>query len=586
MGKKQSSDRIDPTSGVRSRAAPIIERAPLPMVEVQGGAHIVSYVNSAFCRLLGKSRAEMLGMPFAEIVPGGEECVPILDKVYQTGEALSHARADSPEPNSPHWLYAMWPALDAGERPVGVIIQLTKANSFIRDAVAINEALLIAGLHQNELTEVAGKLNAKLQAELIEHKKTEAALGEANDELTRAQGVAESASRAKDDFLAKLSHELRTPLTPVLIAAAALREDERLSIDVREQLGMMERNIALEARLIDDLLDLTTISHGKLLFHAEPCDAHHLIGRAIEVVQEDARAKDIAIECTFTARYYGLMADPARFQQVMWNLLRNAVKFTPRSGRIYVRTRDERSASGGTSLRIEVADSGIGIDPARLEQIFLPFDQGGLPSAHRFGGVGLGLAIARTVVDLHGGRISAQSDGLNHGTTLIVELPGALEPPIGVEDLAPSFSDRSSPGAAHPQRVAPAVAPRRLLLVEDHESTLQILSRVLQRDGHHVVTASTVAEALNAAAASNFDLVISDLGLPDGSGTELMMKLRDTYNLRGIALSGYGASEDIARSCDAGFVTHLVKPVAIAELRRVIASFGLRTELGSDKIGR
>jgi signal transduction histidine kinase/ActR/RegA family two-component response regulator len=582
---KQSADHTDPTSGARSRAAPFIDRAPLPMVEVQGSAHLVSYANSPFCTLLGKSKEELIGMPFAEIVPGGDECVPALDKVYQTGEAMSHARADPSEPNSAHWLFAMWPALDASECPVGVLIQLTKASSFHRNAIAINEALLIAGLRQNELTEVSNKLNAQLQTELAEHKKTEAALSEANDDLKRAQGVAESASRAKDDFLATLSHELRTPLTPVLIAAAALREDKGLSVDVREQLGMMERNIALEARLIDDLLDLTKISHGKLPFHPQTCDAHYLIGRAIEIIQDDALAKNITIERTFEARHYGLMGDPARIQQVMWNVLRNAVKFTPRSGRIYVRTRDKPSGNDGTSLRIEVSDSGIGIDPARLERIFLPFDQGGLASSHRFGGVGLGLAIARAVVDLHGGWISAQSGGLNHGTTFTVELPGAVEPPTGVEDLVPSFFDRSSPGALPPQEIAPAAVPLRLLLVEDHESTRQTLSRMLQRDGHRVVTAATIAEAVNAAAAAKFDLVISDLGLPDGSGTDLMEKLRDTYNLRGIALSGYGASEDLARSHDAGFAAHLIKPVAIAELRRVIASFATKIEVGSDKIG-
>jgi len=403
--------------------------------------------------------------------------------------------------------------------------------------------------------------------DVTERKLAEVALLKAIDELKSAQLAAESASKAKDGFLAALSHELRTPLTPVLLSAAALREDERLPADVREELGMMERNIELEARLIDDLLDLTKISHGKLQLRAESCDAHHLIGLAVEIVQNDARAKGIAIERTFAAQHSRLSADPARFQQVVWNLLRNAVKFTPQGGRVSIRTRQDKTREGATWLQIEVTDSGIGIDPALLDKIFRPFDQGGLTGDHRFGGLGLGLAIARAVVELHGGRISAQSAGADRGATFVVELPGVVEP-------QPDPAGIASPSAAGvpPSEAAPAAASLHLLLVEDHDSTRQTLSRLLQRDGHRVVTAVTIAGALAAAAGNRFDLVISDLGLPDGSGNELMEKLRDTHALRGIALSGYGTEEDIVLSRAAGFLIHLVKPISMAELRRAIAS--------------
>jgi PAS domain S-box-containing protein len=164
------------TDGLKSHSAPIIERAPLPIVEVQGGSHIVSYVNSAFCALLGKARAELLGLPFAEIVPGGNECVPILDRVYQTGETVTHAHGVDDEPSPAYWLYAIWPALDASERPVGVIVQLTKAANFRLNIASVNEALLISGLRQHELAETAEKLNAKLQAEITERKLAEEAL--------------------------------------------------------------------------------------------------------------------------------------------------------------------------------------------------------------------------------------------------------------------------------------------------------------------------------------------------------------------------------------------------------------------------
>ncbi len=394
-------------------------------------------------------------------------------------------------------------------------------------------------------------------------------------EMKNTQGALERASRSKDEFIAALSHELRTPLTPVLVAASLLREDLRLPADVREQLAMMERNILLEARLIDDLLDLTAITRGKLPLRAERCDAHLLIGLALATVRDDARGKGISIECNFAAHCSGLMADSTRFQQIIWNLLRNAVKFTPRLGKISIYTRDQKQPDGAGWLRIAVTDTGIGIEPESLEQIFLPFNQGTLAGEHRFGGVGLGLAIARAIVDLHGGRISAHSAGPNRGATFLVELPGAIEPPTGESGSLLPFADRLPATAAVPREVPRVAVPLRLLLVDDHVNTLQTLGVVLRRDGHHVITATNIAEALGAAAANKFDLVISDLGLPDGLGTELMKTLRATYGLRGIALSGYGMEADVARSHEAGFTVHLVKPVPLAELRRSIATFGI-----------
>ncbi|MEO7698065.1 MAG: CheR family methyltransferase [Opitutus sp.] len=393
----------------------------------------------------------------------------------------------------------------------------------------------------------------------------------AADEVIKAKERSDSATRAKDEFLAALSHELRTPLSPVLLAAGALREDERLPADVREQLGVMERNIALEARLIDDLLDLTAIARGKLPLQIQPSDAHSLIGLATEIVRTDATTKEISIERQFAASHSGLMVDPARFQQVMWNLLRNAVKFTPTGGRIVINTSEQKELDGVRWLRIEVIDSGIGIDPADLERIFVPFEQGALGGSHRFGGLGLGLAIARAVVEMHGGRISAQSPGVGRGATFVVEFPGAIHLGSGISESQPPFRGSSS-GMEVLTKVKAKIAPLRLLLVEDHESTLKTLSLLLRRDGHEVTTAVTVAEGLAAAAGGAFDLVVSDLGLPDGTRIQLMEKLRAEYGLRGIALTGYGMEEDLSRCREAGFVAHLVKPVHIAQLRSALVT--------------
>jgi CheY-like chemotaxis protein len=397
--------------------------------------------------------------------------------------------------------------------------------------------------------------------------------------LKLAQAAAERANQAKDDFLARLSHELRTPLTPALMVAASLRDDARLPSDARDQLGMMERNIALEARLIDDLLDLTAISRGKLRMRAERCDAHALIALAVEIIHGEVVSKGLRLECDLQATRSGLMVDPARFQQVIWNLLRNAVKFTPPKGSILIRTQDMIPAQGPAWLRIEVEDTGLGIDAAALERIFQPFEQGAAAGDHRFGGVGLGLSIARAIVSLHGGQIRARSDGRMRGAAFIVELPDAQEPPKKTLPQSEAV-DRVTDDAGLPTGLAedgdpPAAVllrPLRLLLVEDHEPTLEALKTLLERSGHTVVGVGTVSGALAAAERERFDIVISDLGLPDGTGTQLMEVLRESWQLPGIALSGYGMEEDISRCREAGFAAHLVKPVRFADLKAVLDS--------------
>ena len=386
----------------------------------------------------------------------------------------------------------------------------------------------------------------------------------AESALVAEKDRAEIASRAKDNFLAALSHELRTPLTPVLMAAAALRDDETLPAEARADLAMIERNIALEARLIDDLLDLTRITKGKLQLREEACDVHSIIGLAIEIVRDEALSKPVAIDVDLAAKRSGLRGDPARLQQVFWNLLRNAIKFTPTGGRVAIRTRDETNER----LRIEVTDTGIGLAPDALEAIFRPFEQAGRTGDHRFGGLGLGLAIARAIVDLHGGIIRAESAGAGRGATFIVELPNVADQETGVTIplTRPARHDGATADGA-----AEALPPLRLLLVEDHEPTLAVLKRLLTRSGHQVVTAGSVATAVAAAEAGQFDFVISDLGLPDGTGLEVITKLhRIQPRLRGIALSGYGMEDDLHRSEEAGFERHLVKPVDFNQLRRAL----------------
>ncbi|MEN3944090.1 PAS domain S-box protein [Prosthecobacter sp. SYSU 5D2] len=386
------------------------------------------------------------------------------------------------------------------------------------------------------------------------------------DDLVRAEETArvaraeaERANRAKDDFLAALSHELRTPLTPVLMAAESLSEDGSLDGTTRETLSMIQRHIALEARLIDDLLDITRISHGKLQLRLQEADAHTLIGLALEIVREEAQAKGLKLSIDFAARNTTLNCDPARLQQVFWNLLKNAVKFTPPQGRIRISTRDE-----GSRLVLEVSDSGIGIANEKLGRIFEPFEQAGLANDHRFGGLGLGLSISKALVEMHEGQIQAESAGPGQGSVFRILLPAmAADCP---SQPALSTVGTASTGASQ-ESSQPAM---RLLLVEDHEPTLVVLARLLKRAGHEVITADSVATALEAAENHPFDAVVSDVGLPDGTGMDLMKILHTQHGLRGIALTGYGMEEDINRAHQSGFAVHLTKPVQFAQLRQAL----------------
>lgn len=381
---------------------------------------------------------------------------------------------------------------------------------------------------------------------------------ELEDTLRQAKEHAESASRAKDTFLAQLSHELRTPLTPVLMTASALREDETLPGHVREQLEMIERNVGLEARLIDDLLDLTRITRGKLVLRAEQCNVHSLLWHVLEIVKEEAREKKIELAIALDASRNVLDGDPTRLQQLFWNIARNAVKFTGVGGRIRVATSNVPAPDGtGQQIRVQVSDDGIGFAPELGIQIFEPFERG-VSDDQRFPGLGLGLAIARAIADLHHGQIRAESLGQNRGATFTVDLPvtsGTLPIPANAPELPPP---------------AEVETPLRLMVVEDHAPTLQVIARMLRRAGHSVKTASSLAQARELATRETFDAVLSDVGLPDGTGVELMTELRANHGLRGIALSGYGMEEDVKRSLEAGFVAHLVKPVEVHELRRAL----------------
>jgi signal transduction histidine kinase/ActR/RegA family two-component response regulator len=395
-----------------------------------------------------------------------------------------------------------------------------------------------------------------------------AALFAVNRAQIAARAQAEAASQTKDHFMATLSHELRTPLTPVLAVISRLEKRAApLPSDVRDGMAMIRRNVELEARLIDDLLDLTRISQGKLELRRGPTDVRQVLAHALEA-SERPGAPGPALVADIEDAELWTWADAPRLTQVFWNLISNARKFTPPEGTVRVRARREEG-----EVVVEVSDTGIGIDPEVLPRVFDAFHQGQRLITRRFGGLGLGLAISEKIVSLHGGRIGAASKGRGEGATFTVRLPA------GKPAVPPSFPWEAIP-EPRPARAAIVGAivgehrPLHILLVEDHPDTAEAIADLLRATGRRVTVAGSVAEGKAVAEAagngSRIDLVLSDIGLPDGSGHDLMAELSHRFGLRGIALTGYGMEEDVERSREVGFARHLTKPVSLEQLESAI----------------
>lgn len=507
----------------------IFEQGPLGMALVGLDRRIMD-VNPMLCRMLGYGHEELIGRTVDSLTypPDVEQSLVL---VQQLNEGVI-----------PNYSLVKRYLRKCGE-PLWVIISVT----VVRDASGRPAYSL--GMVQD----------------ISERKRMELALERAKDE-------AEAANRAKDQFLAVLSHELRTPLSPVLLTASSMEADASLPGPVRENLHMIRQNVELEARLIDDLLDLTGIARGKISLHRTHVDVHAVINQALRMVQQDLLDNRLTVHTQLGAARSAVDGDPARLQQVFWNLLKNAVKFTPAGGEITIRTSNDGPPghNGDTtqfapsSILIEVQDTGVGIPEDVLPRLFRPFEQGPADVTHQYGGLGLGLAISRSIVELHDGQILASSEGANRGATFTVLLPlsphPSLAPPPPIPYPAPSPRKRG---------------PLHILLVEDHPATRRAMASILQALGHEICTAATLADALALAAAETFDLIISDLALPDGSGHDLMRQIKARgRSPHGVAVSGYGMPDDIRRSRDAGFDEHLTKPVSQEKIREVLSHVG------------
>ena len=389
------------------------------------------------------------------------------------------------------------------------------------------------------------------------------------EETRRAREAAEAASRAKDQFLAVLSHELRTPLTPALATLALLETRDDLPPEVAELLELARRNVEMQSGLIDDLLDLTRVSTGKLQLKIETLDVHPVLDDVVDICQHEIDAKSIQIDKRLDAVDHFVQGDPVRLRQVFWNLVKNAVKFTPSGGNIIIRTWNQPAdvlaqpgperPDRGRTLMVQVQDTGIGIKPEVLPSIFNAFEQGGDQITRQFGGLGLGLAISHALAVMHDATLTADSEGAGRGATFTLELR-TVAPEVAKERLPHRHA-----------ALALAEHPMRILVVDDHADTARVLNLLLSRMGHHVTTAGSVSAATAAMSAGRFDLLISDIGLPDGSGLDVMREAKQRGLAYGIALSGYGMEQDIQRSREAGFINHLTKPIDLSDLRRAIS---------------
>jgi PAS domain S-box-containing protein len=380
------------------------------------------------------------------------------------------------------------------------------------------------------------------------HKETEQALMKAKEE-------AEAANVAKDRFLAMVSHELRTPLTPVLATLSLWEMGGDLPQQLQGDLRMLRQSVELEARIIDDLLDLTRTQRGILTLKTEETDVYELLGSITELCQSEARGKNLDVGLRLDAKRRYVHTDAARLQQIFWNVLRNAIKFTEAGGKVTISATDSPEGE----IVVTVTDTGIGMNSEMLSRLFVPFEQGEQTISRRYGGLGLGMAISSALAELMGGHLTAKSEGLGKGSTFTLTLPASERP-----------TEPHKPAITQPLT---APAPKRILLVEDHSVTAEVLQRILTGRGHRVTTASTASAALRLVESEDFDLLICDIGLPDASGLDVVRAARERApGIAAIAVTGFGMEEDIAASKAAGFDAHLTKPINIQTLETAIGA--------------
>ncbi|HUG53807.1 MAG TPA: ATP-binding protein, partial [Vicinamibacteria bacterium] len=392
-----------------------------------------------------------------------------------------------------------------------------------------------------------------------------------------ARAAAERASRMKDEFLATLSHELRTPLSAILGWAHMLRTRPVGEEDLRKGLDTIERNARMQTQLIEDLLDMSRIASGKVRLDVQPVQPVTFVEAALETVRPAAEAKGVRLEKVLDSTAGPVSGDPGRLQQVVWNLLTNAIKFTPRGGKVQVLLQRVDS-----HVEVTVGDTGTGIEPEFLAHVFERFRQADASATRQFGGLGLGLAIVKNLTELHGGTVRVHSGGRNEGSAFTVCLP------LTVMHRGDEADPRAHPGAAEAGVLdfrPTDLSGLKVLVVDDQEDARELIARVLGECKAEVITASSADEALLLVERERPHVLVSDIGMPDVDGFELLKRVRALGADRGgrvpaIALTAFARSEDRTRALHHGFRVHVAKPVEPAELVATVASVAERTGPG------
>jgi PAS domain S-box-containing protein len=487
---------------------------------------IVRSCNAAAERMFGYSAAELVGRPIRLIIPADRQSEEddILARLRQ-GERIDHFQTlrRAKDGRLLDVSVTVSPVRDSSGRVVG-------ASKIARDVTEQKRAI--------------AERDRLLEAERV------------------ARAEAERASRVKDDFVAMVSHELRTPLNAILGWTQLMMRARTDPAIVARGLDVVARNTRLQAQLISDLLDISRIVAGKLQLDTRSVDLRAIVGQAIETIEEEAHAKGVEIVQQLDDGASLVSGDSSRLQQIVWNLLSNSIKFTPRGGRVRVSLR-----FSGSHATIEVVDNGAGIRPDFLPYVFDRFHQADRSITRRFGGLGLGLSIVKHLVELHGGDVLAASEGEGKGATFTVTLPV-------VADIAEYERRRDRTDGVD---LGVPLGSIRVLVVEDEADTLEFLRRLLTTHGATVLTATSAVEALLLVRSETLHLLISDIGLPDVDGYDLIQRVRREESpgrdIPAIALTAYARSEDRTRALRAGYQAHIAKPVEPNELLAMIASF-------------
>jgi signal transduction histidine kinase/CheY-like chemotaxis protein len=474
--------------------------------------------------------------------------------------------------------YYLWTSVTyfAGASAAGIIAVLIKNYGFYAVVATVPIILIICFTYQTYLKNIAASIAQteaatlhvqELSRYISELQRSEEAREQLLLRAERARSESEAANRIKDEFLATLSHELRTPLTSLLGWSSVLRESRRDEKILEQGLDAIDRNARVQAQLIDDLLDVSRIVSGKLNLDVGPLDIGSVTRAAINVVQPAADAKEITLDYWAQPGIGAISADSARLQQIIWNLLSNAVKFTPHGGKISI-----RAGRDGTDATVTVSDTGQGIAPEFLPRVFDRFRQADSSTTRSFGGLGLGLAIVRHLVELHGGTVSAKSDGVGLGATFSASFP--------------LLSDRSGPitvmhsGETHASELR-SLDGLRVLLVDDELETREIISTVVERTGAEVKSCTSAREALTELVEWRPDVILSDIAMPDEDGYSFINRVRslpqnEGGNTPAAALTAYARDEDRRKALAAGYQMHIAKPIGAGQLVTMIAKLAGR----------